>query len=176
MSNIDNGQSTHINPQTAFTQYETYDPAGYGNGPLQLSWPPFIWDTANAFVQAVSSLGLPIPTDQNMGTQTGVMHNLNMIDSSYARSSAFDNYYQLSKNRSNLQFLTFAPVQLITLTETAPYKATGVVFSNEFDGKVINVTANKEVIVSGGTHQSPQLLMLSVSASDNSSSHNRNCC
>lgn len=84
-----------------------------------------------------------------------------MIDSNFARSSAYDNYYQEAKNRSNLQVLTLTPVRQIILSEQLPYSATGVVITKELDGSLINITANKEVIVSAGAHQSPQLLMLS---------------
>jgi hypothetical protein len=69
-----------------------------------------------------------------------------------------------AKNRSNLRVLPFSPVQQLILEKCAEnLTATGVVYIDYAGGQTVNATANKEVILSAGSIQTPQLLMLSVS-------------
>jgi choline dehydrogenase-like flavoprotein len=49
--------------------------------------------------------------------------------------------------------------------DTGKLKATGVVYIDYVEGRTLNVTANKEVIMSAGSVQTPQLLMLLVGCS-----------
>lgn len=85
------------------------------------------------------------------------------MDNKYHRSSSYDSYYMQAKDRPNLRVLTFSPVQQLVFEEGAgKLTATGVVYIDYAGGRTLNVTANKEVIMSAGSIQTPQLLMLSV--------------
>jgi len=84
------------------------------------------------------------------------------LDARQQRSSAYDAYYKPVRNRINLSVLANAPVRLISFeNRNASLYATGVVFTDQYTGATRNVTARKEVILSAGTFQSPQILMLS---------------
>jgi choline dehydrogenase-like flavoprotein len=73
------------------------------------------------------------------------------------RSYAARGYYEANRaSRPNLKVLCNSLVNKVNLTGN---KATGVNFSHE--GQEYNVTVKREVIVSGGTLKSPQILELS---------------
>ena len=84
------------------------------------------------------------------------------IDTKFHRSSAYDNYYMAAAGRSNLKVLTYAPVQRLILEQQgSSIVTTGVIYTDYASGSTINVTATKEVIMSAGSIQTPQLLLLS---------------
>jgi choline dehydrogenase-like flavoprotein len=100
----------------------------------------------------------------NGGNNTGAKQEPLTMNTKFQRSSSYDNYYQQAKGSSNLKVLTFSPVQQLILTEsTEGVTTTGVVYVDYASGQTLNATANKEVIMSAGSIQTPQLLMLSVS-------------
>lgn len=75
------------------------------------------------------------------------------------RSSAASAYYEPNKDRANLKVLCDAHATSISLSSDSTPKAIGVHFESE--GKAYHVKARKEVILSAGSIQSPQLLELS---------------
>ena len=75
-----------------------------------------------------------------------------------SRCSTAKAFLRLARMRKNLHVAMEAYVTKI-LIEPSSKKAYGVEFVR--NGKTLRVRANKEVIVSGGTINSPQLLMLS---------------
>lgn len=80
----------------------------------------------------------------------------------YHRSSSCDSYYMQAKGRSNLKVLPFSSVQQIILKqEGGEVTASGVVHVDYASGITMNATVTKEVIMSAGSFQTPQLLMLS---------------
>ncbi|GAB6021456.1 hypothetical protein CHUAL_004061 [Chamberlinius hualienensis] len=74
-----------------------------------------------------------------------------------SRCSTFIAYLQPALDRNNLKILTQA--QVIKIILDGNKRAVGVTFSR--NGSEYNVTAKKEVIISAGAIQSPQILMLS---------------
>lgn len=158
-------QSATFNPpQSLNYTYATFDPAGYSDGPLQIGYPPFDTPSDDSFVQAVNaSLGIPIVQDKNLGNNVGIKQIGYTIDTSHQRNSAYDSYFAQARDRPNLTVLTLAPVNLIALNQTgSSYTASHVVVTDETLALAYNITARKEIILSGGSHQGPQLLMLSV--------------
>ena len=145
--------------------FTTYDASAYSSdGPLQVSHGGFQTDTSVAFINACDALNIPIVQDLNSGNGVGVTQGKGTIDAAIRRSDSYTRYYVPVQGRSNLKVLTQSPVQSIILEQQDnSSKATGVVYLDESTGQFINVTANKETIVSAGVFQSPQLLMLSVS-------------
>ena len=112
----------------------------------------------------MEAINVPIVTELNSGNGTGVKQGTGCLDSRYRRSSAYDSFYKQAAGRPNLDVLPNAPVMsIITEKVNGTPTATGVVFIDESAGLVHNVTARKEIIISMGAFQSPQLLMTSVS-------------
>ena len=111
------------------------------------------------FLDAVRELGLPV-TDANLAegqgfTQTMVSQNRG------ARASTADAYLRPALRRPNLRVLTNALARRVTFTadpDGTP-RATGVYV--DIAGVTRHVRARREVILCGGTINTPQLLMLS---------------
>jgi choline dehydrogenase len=161
-------QSTHLNPprpDTGFDQsYETWDPDAYSNGPLEIGFQGFVPKTSVGFIHACEAANIPIVEELNSGNGTGVKQGTGILDSRYRRSSSYDAFYKQASNRTNLNVLFNSPVSKIVFDDTdGTPKATGVQFTDESTSLVYRVHAKKEVIVSMGAFQSPQLLMISVS-------------
>ncbi|HEX5729122.1 GMC family oxidoreductase [Microbacterium sp.] len=82
-----------------------------------------------------------------------------------ARASTADAYLRPAKRRRNLRVVTGAFARRVTFTRTAPHadptapRATGVYV--DIDGVTRHAVARREVILAGGTVNTPQLLMLS---------------
>lgn len=98
----------------------------------------------------------------NLGNNIGAKQEPLTLDAEQRRVSAYDGYYKPVRNRTNLSVMPLAQVRQIILEKSNDITiATGVVFTDSKSGSVMNVTATKEVILSAGVFQTPQLLMLS---------------
>ncbi|KAK3996361.1 putative GMC oxidoreductase [Cladorrhinum sp. PSN332] len=145
--------------EAAMERVETYigGPRGSGkNGPIQVVGNRNYLSFMDAFAPAVSSLGIPRNDDSIQGKPIGVSFQPTTINpTSYNRSYSANAYLPLAK--SNLKVLTDTLVVKVNLQKKGNLQqATGVTLS---DGTIIN--ARKEVILSAGAIQSPQLLELS---------------
>lgn len=100
-------------------------------------------------------------TDPRTGSAIGGFNQLSTIDPQHNRRSyAARDYYEPNADRPNLALQLNALVSKIELEKSGDEtRATGVQFI--VDGTTHTVKANREVIVSGGTINSPQLLELS---------------
>lgn len=142
--------------------YETGNASAYAGGPLQLTYPKFQYPASVAFIEALGSLGVPVTEELNLGNNIGAKQALMTMDASQQRSSTYDNYYKLAKDRPNLTVRSLASVsQLIIEGKESGPVANGVIYTDGPSGATTNVTATKEVVMSAGTFQTPQLLMLS---------------
>ncbi len=108
-----------------------------------------------AFLNAASEMDLPYSEDFNGASQEGVGWYDQTIRNGRRQTTA-QAYLRMAEKRENLTILTEAQVRRVTLKGK---KTTGV--SVERKGKVEEWTASKEVILSGGAINSPQLLQLS---------------
>ena len=141
-----------------------FDASLYGNGPVQVGYPGYTYSFpgGEAFVESLSAINVSIVDELNDGINVGVKQELYTMDASFHRSSSYDNHYMQAKDRSNLKVLPSSPVQQIILEQQgSSVIATGVVFVDYASGVTFNATATKEVIMSAGSFQTPQLLMLS---------------
>ncbi len=111
---------------------------------------------ADAFVEACTEVGLPKNSDYNGHNQPGAGFFQFTIKNG-ARHSAATAYLKPVLKRPNLTVITHALTNQILLTNG---RATGVEFVT---GKntTQTATARREVILSAGAFQSPQLLMVS---------------
>lgn len=165
-------QGTHFNPQDEAKgfddTYKTWDSDAYGNGPLQIAYQGYVPPTGIAFMNACEAANIPIVDEQNTGNSTGVKQGTATLDANLLRSSSYDSYLKQAIHRENLDVLHDAQVRLLlTDTEGDNPRATGVEFIDNPTGRIYQVHAAKEVVVSMGAFQSPQLLMVSVSLLSN---------
>ena len=130
----------------------TYRGAG---GPQQVSWMRIDKETIPAFVSAANEAGLPLNDDYNaatqLGTGTGQVSQRNGLRASTARS-----YLAPASRRSNLTVKLHAHVSRIIVEAS---RAVGVEYI--VDGRLVTVSAEREVILCAGAIASPKVLMLS---------------
>ncbi|UQA95674.1 GMC family oxidoreductase [Streptomyces halobius] len=112
-------------------------------------------ELCNAFLESAVKAGYPENPDYNSGDQEGFgYYQVNHAEG--RRSSAAGTYLEQARQRPNLTLLTEAHVGGL---QFASKRCTGVEFRHK--GEVHRAVCRREVIVSAGTVQSPQLLELS---------------
>lgn len=111
-----------------------------------------------AFLEAAREAGHPV-TRPNLAAGQGFSRTM-VTQHRGARASTADAYLRPARRRRNLRVVTGALVRRVTFAhgEGEP-RATGVYV--EIDGVTRHATARREVILSGGAINTPQLLMLS---------------
>jgi choline dehydrogenase-like flavoprotein len=125
------------------------------SGPLHVSDRPVFYPISNVFVEASKQVGFKENNDFNGAKQEGVgMYQCTIKDGQ--RCGAGRGYLKPAMARNNVTVVVEALVDRVVIENK---KATGVEFTHK--GKQSIIKANKEVIVSGGTINSPQILMLS---------------
>ncbi|UYV79114.1 hypothetical protein LAZ67_17001155 [Cordylochernes scorpioides] len=124
-------------------------------GPLAVSRPPYKTPIADAFEEAGRLLVGPT-TDLNGPRQIGLAHTQATLKDGM-RCSVYKAYIEPNKKKPNLKILTSAFAKKVEFDESK--RAIGVTFQSKRKNFFANVT--KEVIVSAGAINSPQLLMLS---------------
>jgi len=124
------------------------------SGPLHVQDTRDPRDIHEAFIAAMTSLGLPRNADFNGADQTGAGY-YQFTQRAGSRWSAADAYLQRARSRANLRIETHALALKILFDGT---QATGVRIRQH--GKDRNIRA-RHVVLSGGAINSPQLLELS---------------
>ncbi len=125
-------------------------------GPLSVSNMRIQRPITDAWVAAAQAAGYPFNPDYNGENQEGVGY-FQLTSRNGRRCSSAVAYLNPARNRDNLQIITHAQVDRVTLDGK---RATGVTFTDR-SGRKQSVEANREVILSGGSINTPQLLMLS---------------
>ncbi|KAF9018358.1 alcohol oxidase [Hymenopellis radicata] len=130
------------------------------DGPVDVTYPIEIAPAQDYFFEAMNELGVPFNPDSSSGNNRGVWTSTCAIDPTTATRVSADTAY-LKLNSSNLHIVTEARVSRI-LFKTSP-KGEAVADEVEFiqDGKAVIAKATKEVILSAGAYQTPQILELS---------------
>ncbi|KAH6724271.1 hypothetical protein BKA61DRAFT_26876 [Leptodontidium sp. MPI-SDFR-AT-0119] len=128
------------------------------DGPIQTGIYKNLGPLERDFVKTFRTLGVDsMPTDPVNGISKGAYPIPATVDPSKAeRSYSVTGYYLLVSGRNNLHVMTQAHVGRILFDGS---RASGVAFIH--DGKNHSISANREVILSAGTIQSPQILELS---------------
>ena len=127
-----------------------------GNGPLGVSDLRHHNVLSQAFIDAAHQAGIPVNGDFNGASQEGVgLYQVTQRDG--ARCSSAVAYLKPAKHRPNLAVHTGAMASRVTFD--AARRANGVDYVH--GGKATHAKAAREVILCGGTINSPQLLMLS---------------
>lgn len=110
----------------------------------------------DAWVKAAQTLGYPYNPDYNGETQEGVGF-FQLTSRKGWRCSSAVAFLNPVKSRKNLTIITNAQVEKINITDK---RATSVQYRRG-KGDPVTITADREIILSGGSINSPQLLMLS---------------
>ncbi len=149
--------------KSAYEEFETHSELDSdGNRSVRGDGPLWIWDSSDQmhpfshrFLDAARDMGWPVSKNLNSDDYEGVTMLRSTVRDGRRWSSA-DAFLNPAKSRKNLHIISNALVERIELEGK---KATGVSYS--VGGKKIAARAMREVIVSGGAINSPQLLQLS---------------
>ncbi|NQW70542.1 MAG: GMC family oxidoreductase N-terminal domain-containing protein, partial [Betaproteobacteria bacterium] len=131
------------------------EPLHSKTGPLKASSIPKKHALVEAFIKTANALGVPKTEDFNNLTQEGVGY-FQLSTHKGLRCSTAVAYLKPAKQRSNLTILTNSQVSKVIFENK---KAVGVELIQQGIKKIIQ--SNKEVILSAGAIQSPQILQLS---------------
>ncbi len=126
-----------------------------GGGPLKVSQGPRRSPLHGLFTTAAEAAGFPLTDDYNGAAAEGVSVPDFTIGNG-RRNSTARAFLRPALKRRNLQVETRALAHRVVIERG---RATGV--SYERNGAIHTVRAGREVILSGGTYNSPQLLLLS---------------
>jgi len=125
------------------------------DGPLQVS-ESMQSELADAYIEACQESQIPRNDDFNGESQEGAGYFQHTVTRNGRRSSSSVAYLKPARQRSNLTVVTEALAHRVLLDGTT---ATGVEYQSP-EG-IQQASASREVIVSGGAINSPQLLQLS---------------
>ena len=125
-------------------------------GPLSVSNMRIQRPICDAWVAAAQTAGYPYNPDYNGANQEGVGF-FQLTSRNGRRCSAAVAYLNPVKKRDNLTIITHAQVEKVVIEND---RATGVTYTDR-SGNAVTVNAGREVILSGGAINSPQILMLS---------------
>src|SRR5690606_16826650 len=107
----------------------------------------------DGLMQAIANAGYPCTEDIHAGDEEGASFVELTIDEKGRRASTYEAYLKPAMKRPNLAVVTNALTRKVVIEDG---RATGVEY--EVGGEVRTAKAG-EVILSGGTYNSPQLLM-----------------
>ncbi|KAL7619855.1 hypothetical protein AAE478_010400 [Parahypoxylon ruwenzoriense] len=147
--------------QSIYREY--YDPESIGtSGPVHASYSKQYSKTHQLCYDALVGLGVPENRAHQGGSNVGVWTNLTSVNpEDDTRSYAAPAYFKPNSSKKNFVVLTEALVQEIVLSQEdgGAWIATGVRFT--YGNDTFIASASREVILSAGSIQSPQLLELS---------------
>ncbi len=128
------------------------------DGSLVVTDIDWVHPLCEAFIQGAVEAGIPRNPDYNGGLQEGVAYAQRTI-SNGRRMSAARAFLNPAKKRHNLKIVTEAHATRIVFEGK---RARGIVYAKGGPvGPEVEVHAAREVILSGGSYNSPQLLQLS---------------
>ena len=128
-----------------------------GNGLLPVTDCDWRHPLCDAFIEGAASLGLPRKPDYNAASQDGAGYYQRWIEGG-RRVSAARAFLRPAMRRGNLAVRTRAHAVAIVLEGR---RAVGVRHAHEPGAAVQEVRARREVIISGGSANSPKLLQIS---------------
>jgi choline dehydrogenase-like flavoprotein len=126
-----------------------------GSGPMGVEWAKTRDPLFDAWIEAAKAAGYPAPYDYNAEHHEGFARSQYSIRGG-KRSSASAAYLRPALKRRNLTLITHALTARVLMERT---KAVGVEYVA--NGETVKAVAEREVILSAGAFNSPQILMLS---------------
>lgn len=138
------------------TSWRGAGPYHGGDGPLTVSPVNHPWLRIDPIMESAAAAGFPLSDDLSGERQEGFSLSEVTVDRRGRRASAARAYLRPALKRPNLHLVTQAEVTRILFDGNL---AVGVEYRR--DGALHQARAGRDVILSGGAYNSPQLLMLS---------------
>jgi len=142
-----------------------WDDSSHGtNGPLYVSYPGYTYPPVGDFINTSSTVAIPFTANADGGNNTGTfVATSNINPTNWTRSWSRSGYIDPNLARPNLVILTEHQVTQVVLdtSNSRSVKATAVKFKRNRDSREFTVNAGREVILSAGSINTPQILQLS---------------
>ncbi|KAK8002298.1 hypothetical protein PG989_002017 [Apiospora arundinis] len=126
-------------------------------GPLEVGYPNWAQPFASWVEPSLNEIGVPTIQDFNSGSLLGCQYCSTTIDHNMERDSSETSFGNLAFHRANLDLIQFALAKKIHFDDTKRANA----LTYQIGLLEFTATARREVILSAGAFQSPQLLMVS---------------
>lgn len=141
-----------------------YNPSAFPyNGPVNIGFPNYAQPFSSPLLSSLDEIGVKITNDMSSGRILGAQFSTMTINEADGHRSTSRAFYAQALKRTNIKVATQAQAKKVLFSTPAPGRkprAVGVVYVDSKGAEHV-VKANKEVIISAGAFQSPQLLMLS---------------
>ncbi|WFD31636.1 hypothetical protein MSPP1_002675 [Malassezia sp. CBS 17886] len=134
------------------------------NGPIHTTWPAVTYAPVGAFLESAASVGASASSNGYGGKVSGTFSALSSINKDdWTRSFSRTGYLDPVSGRSNLHVLTGHTVTKINFdnSNSGNARATSVNYAASRGEDWHEIHAKKEVILSAGTINDPQILQLS---------------
>ncbi|KAK7985468.1 Versicolorin B synthase [Apiospora saccharicola] len=139
---------------TAQYNLAAYDASG---GPLQVGFPNYAQPFASWLGPSLNEIGIPTVHDFNSGKLLGCQYSATTINSDMKRETSATSFLKIAAGRPNLTVIQLALAKKVLFDGNK--RAAGVVY--QVGPITFTAKAAREVILSAGAFQSPQLLMVS---------------
>ncbi|KAK8122847.1 hypothetical protein PG984_011517 [Apiospora sp. TS-2023a] len=139
---------------TAQYNLAAYDASG---GPLQVGFPNYAQPFSSWLQPSLNDIGIPTVQDFSSGKLLGCQYSATTINSDMKRETSATSFLKIATGRPNLAVIQLALAKKILFDGNK--RATGVVY--QVGPITFTAKAAREVILSAGAFQSPQLLMVS---------------
>ncbi|SMD00323.1 GMC family oxidoreductase [Primorskyibacter flagellatus] len=151
---LDGGADPHTGDNSRFS-----DMHGHG-GEWRIEKQRLRWDVLDSFADAAEQTGIARTDDFNSGDNAGVGY-FDVNQRSGWRWNTSKAFLRPARTRPNLTIWTSAQVEKLTFEKDADGqpRCTGAVVNK--DGTAVSVSAAREVVLSAGAVNSPQILQLS---------------
>ncbi|KAK4155418.1 GMC oxidoreductase-domain-containing protein [Chaetomidium leptoderma] len=166
--------SVDVSPERARTLHINPDPSVHGtDGPLEVTYPNFLYNQSLNFLRGLSELGVPLLADPNAGVAAGAMiAPASMSASNQSRMDSRRAYLDPVLHRPNLHLAVQQTVTRVligtngTANIVAPpfgrlVRAYGVEYTASAESSRQKIFCSKEVILAAGAIISPALLQVS---------------
>ncbi|GAA5997649.1 GMC family oxidoreductase [Rhodotorula paludigena] len=131
-------------------------------GPIDVSYPPYLAPSFRGFFQSLRALGVPAAQDLHSGNNIGVNYAPSTIDPSDRTRSYSVEYLEVAPSLVIVTGVQVTKINFAGAKDTAEnVVARSVTFVPVGGGQKVVANASREVILSAGTVQTPQLLELS---------------
>ncbi|KAL1710671.1 hypothetical protein EV121DRAFT_192665 [Schizophyllum commune] len=148
-------QAEALNVQPSASDYGT-------DGPVHVSFGDYFWPITKLWLAALNALGIPTNNRPNGGNVVGVnLTPSNVRPDNMTRDYSAPARYYPNEARENLVLLTGALVSRVNFDNSTGQGLVAKTVTYLSGGRAYNVTAGREVIVSAGAINTPQLLELS---------------
>lgn len=158
---------TAFGPRRQFRQDDPqaqYNPATFpGRGPVSVGFPNYAQPFSSPLFRSINEVGVPTTDDMSSGNIIGVQFSTITVEASNGKRATSRSFYEqaMVQGRTNLNVVFEALAKKINFdTSGSKPKAVSVDFTLPLGVKK-TFKARKEIIVSAGAFQSPQLLMVS---------------